>query len=74
MMSIEEKIKEVVRNVPDFPKPGINFKDISTILMNPEVSNAILDELVELYADKAIDKIAGIESRGFYSVMHLQCA
>ena len=64
-MSIEEKIKQVVRNVPDFPKPGINFKDISTILMNPVVSNAILDELVEMYADKAIDKIAGIESRGF---------
>ncbi|MCC5924415.1 MAG: adenine phosphoribosyltransferase [Crocinitomicaceae bacterium] len=64
-MTIEEKIKQVVRNVPDFPKPGINFKDISTILMDHETSNAILNTLVEKYADSKIDKIAGIESRGF---------
>lgn len=64
-MTIEEKIKDVVRNVPDFPKKGINFKDISTILMDPVTSNAILNTLVEKYADAPIDKIAGIESRGF---------
>lgn len=64
-MDIESIIKNVVRNVPDFPKKGIDFKDITTIMMNPEVSDLILDELENLYKDKGITKIAGIESRGF---------
>lgn len=64
-MSLEEKIKEVIRNVPDFPKQGINFKDITTLMMDPELSNLVLDELVQLYKNQEITKIAGIESRGF---------
>lgn len=64
-MTIEETIKQVVRDVPDFPKPGINFKDISTILMDPTVSNKILDELEQIYNKVDLDKVAGIESRGF---------
>ena len=62
---IEEKIKSVIRDVPNFPKEGIIFKDISTIMMNPTLSAEILDHLVELYKDKGLTKIAGIESRGF---------
>jgi adenine phosphoribosyltransferase len=62
---LENEIKSVVRDVPDFPKEGILFKDISTIMMNPELSNKILDELFALYSNKGITKIAGIESRGF---------
>ncbi len=62
---LENEIKSVVRDVPNFPKEGILFKDISTIMMNPELSNKILDELFALYSNKGITKIAGIESRGF---------
>ena len=64
-MNIEEKIKGVVRDIVDFPKEGIVFKDITPIMMNAEVSNEILDYLVTLYRDTGITKIAGIESRGF---------
>jgi len=64
-MTIQEQLKAVIRDVPDFPKPGILFKDISTIMLNPSVSNAVLDHLVEKYQHTGLDAIAGIESRGF---------
>ncbi len=56
---------ENLRNVPDFPKPGIHFKDVSTLFKNPECIAEMLEELVRLYQDKGITKIVGIESRGF---------
>lgn len=62
---IENKIKAVIRDVVDFPKPGIVFKDITPIMLDAQLSTEIVDHLVELYRDKGIDKIAGIESRGF---------
>jgi adenine phosphoribosyltransferase len=62
---IENQIKAVIRDVPDFPKKGIIFKDITPIMMNPFLSAEILDHLVAIYKDQKIDKIAGIESRGF---------
>jgi adenine phosphoribosyltransferase len=62
---MEAKIRSVIRDVPDFPKPGIMFKDITPIMQNPDLSNEILDELVERYKESAIDAVAGIESRGF---------
>jgi adenine phosphoribosyltransferase len=64
-MNLETKLKEVIRDVPDFPKPGILFKDISTIMLNPEISNEILEYLMDYYSDKGIEGVAGIESRGF---------
>lgn len=64
-MTIEQQLKAVIRDVPDFPKPGILFKDISTIMLNSNVSNAVLDHLVNYYENKGLDAIAGIESRGF---------
>ena len=64
-MTIQEQLKSVIRDVPDFPKPGILFKDISTIMLNPQVSNSVLDHLVAQYQDANLDAIAGIESRGF---------
>lgn len=64
-MAIESKLKEAIRDVIDFPKPGIIFKDITPIMMNPKLSNQVLDFLEEFYKDKGIDAIAGIESRGF---------
>jgi adenine phosphoribosyltransferase len=51
--------------VPDFPKEGILFYDITTLLKNEEALKATIDQLVERYQDKTIDAIAGIESRGF---------
>ncbi len=54
-----------LRNIPDFPKPGIQFKDVSTLFIEPACLNEILDELVRLYKDKGITKVVGIESRGF---------
>ena len=64
-MNLEERIKSVIRDVPDFPKEGIIFKDISTIMLDPILSADIIDHLVEMYKDLGIEAVAGIESRGF---------
>ena len=64
-MTVEEKLRGTIRDIPDFPKEGIVFKDITPIMMNPSVSNDVLDHLVELYKDQDLDVVAGIESRGF---------
>lgn len=64
-MTIEERVKSAIRDVPNFPKEGIIFKDITPIMMDPNLSIDILDHLVEKYADQKIDVVAGIESRGF---------
>lgn len=62
---IAEKIKKTVRDVNDFPKPGIVFKDITPILKDPELCQEILKSLAAQLADVKIDVVAGIESRGF---------
>lgn len=54
-----------LRCIPDFPQKGINFRDVTTLFKNPECLQIIVDELYELYKDKGITKIVGIESRGF---------
>lgn len=54
-----------LRCIPDFPKKGINFRDVTTLYKNPECLKIMLDEMYELYKDKAITKVVGIESRGF---------
>ena len=51
--------------IPDFPKKGINFRDVTTLYKNAECMKIMLDELEALYKDKGITKIVGIESRGF---------
>ena len=56
---------ENLRCIPDFPKKGINFRDITTLYKNPECMKIMVDEMYELYKDKGITKIVGIESRGF---------
>lgn len=62
---IEERIKSAIRDIPNFPKEGILFKDITPIMMDPDLSNDILDHLVELYKEQNIETVVGIESRGF---------
>lgn len=54
-----------LRSIPDFPKPGINFRDVTTLYKNGECVQIMLDELERIYKDKGISKIVGIESRGF---------
>ena len=60
-----EEVKLQIRNIPDFPVKGIQFKDITTALQQPECLCWMRDEMVNLYKDKGITKIVGIESRGF---------
>ncbi|MGD2035063.1 MAG: adenine phosphoribosyltransferase [Bacteroidales bacterium] len=60
-----EEIREEIRNIPDFPKNGIQFKDITTVLKQPDLLSYLVDSVVDLYKDKQISKVAGIESRGF---------
>lgn len=62
---IETKLKAAIRDVPDFPKPGILFKDITPILKNASLCNEIVDAFAFQLKDVEIDVIAGIESRGF---------
>ncbi len=58
-------LKAVIRNVPDFPQAGIQFKDITTALKNPEALQHMVEVLYEYYKDKGITKVVGVESRGF---------
>ena len=60
-----EKLMENLRCIPDFPQKGINFRDVTTLFKNAECLKIMEDELYELYKDKSITKIVGIESRGF---------
>lgn len=58
-------ILDNLRCIPDFPEKGINFRDVTTLYKSAECMRAMTDELYELYKDKGITKIVGIESRGF---------
>jgi len=60
-----EKLTSIVRNVPDFPISGIQFKDVTTLFKNPAILHEIVDGLYEIYKNKGITKVVGIESRGF---------
>ena len=57
--------KALIREVPDFPKPGILFYDITTLLKDARAFRTMMDELAQRYRDKQLSKIVGIESRGF---------
>lgn len=64
-MTLEEKIKSEIRDVHDFPKAGITFKDITPLFLNAPLSTQITEALAAQWKDHTIDAIAGIESRGF---------
>ncbi len=61
----KKEIISLIRNVPDFPKKGILFKDITPLLANPQAFKTIIDDLAKLAKDKKITKIVALESRGF---------
>lgn len=60
-----ERVKKSVRNIPDYPKPGIHFKDVSTAYQDWEVFHFIANAVYEKYKSYGITKVVGIESRGF---------
>jgi len=62
---IEQQIKSAIRDIPDFPKPGIVFKDITPILKEPGLCESIVDTFVMRVQGLQIDAVAGVESRGF---------
>lgn len=58
-------LKDAIRSIPDYPKPGVMFRDITTLLGNPRALRVAIDGLVAPYVGAGIDKVAGIEARGF---------
>ena len=68
---IEEKIRATVRDVPDFPKPGIVFKDITPVLLDAALCREISAYLKEYYSTRQIDLVLGVESRGFFFGLRL---
>ena len=64
-MQLSEKIKRTIRDVKDYPKPGIVFKDITPILADPALRKEIVDALVQEFRSQKIDAIASTEARGF---------
>lgn len=65
MNTLEARIKADIREIPDFPKPGIGYKDITTLLNKPERFAEVIDTFKARYAEQNIDHIVAIESRGF---------
>ena len=62
---LENDLKAAIRTIPDYPKPGIMFRDITTLLGNARAFRRAVDELVQPWAGSKIDKVAGMEARGF---------
>jgi adenine phosphoribosyltransferase len=63
--SLENDLKAAIRSIPDYPKPGIIFRDITTLLGDARAFRRAIDELVQPYAGGKVDRVAGIEARGF---------
>jgi adenine phosphoribosyltransferase len=61
----EQELKQLIREIPDFPKPGILFYDITTLLKDPRGLRAVIDHLSERYRGQKIDSVIGVEARGF---------
>jgi len=64
-MTFQEELLSIIRDVPDFPKPGILFRDITPLLENPKASKAVVPAIIDQLDELEIDAVAGIESRGF---------
>jgi adenine phosphoribosyltransferase len=64
-MSLETDLRSAIRNIPDYPKKGIVFRDITTLLGDARAFRRAVDEMVQPWAGSKIDKVAGIEARGF---------
>ena len=62
---LDNDLRDAIRSIPDYPKPGIVFRDITTLLGNARAFRRAVDELVHPYAGAKVDQVAGIEARGF---------
>jgi adenine phosphoribosyltransferase len=62
---LEYDLRAAIRTIPDYPKPGVMFRDITTLLGNARAFRRAVDELVQPWAGSKVDKVAGIEARGF---------
>jgi adenine phosphoribosyltransferase len=65
MITLEEELKPLLRDVADFPKPGILFKDITPLLANPFARERVVDAIADHFKNHQIDAVAGVEARGF---------
>jgi adenine phosphoribosyltransferase len=65
MNTLDDDLRNSIRNIPDYPKPGIMFRDITTLLGNARAFRRAVDALVQPWAGSKIDKVAGMEARGF---------
>lgn len=65
MTTLTQQIKASIRDIPDFPKPGIIFKDITPVVANPQLFRDVIAAFAERYQGKGLTNIVGIESRGF---------
>ncbi|MGO4449043.1 adenine phosphoribosyltransferase [Phyllobacterium sp. TAF24] len=63
--TLKQTLMDAIRNIPDYPKPGVMFRDITTLLGNARAFRRAIDELVHPYAGGKVDKVAGVEARGF---------
>ncbi len=68
-----DDLKKYIREIPDFPKPGILFYDITTLLKNPRALRETVDRFVWHFIDREVDKVVGIESRGFMFAPIVAC-
>jgi adenine phosphoribosyltransferase len=62
---VQREIREAIRTIPDYPKPGVMFRDITTLLGNARVFHCVVEELVRPWRNERVDHVAGIEARGF---------
>ncbi len=65
MQDLVDRLKTTIRDIPDFPKPGILFKDITPVLADPKLLRSTIDYFAEIYAGEHVDVVIGMESRGF---------
>ncbi|NNC82413.1 MAG: adenine phosphoribosyltransferase [Flavobacteriales bacterium] len=71
LTTLENRVERAIRNVPDFPKPGIMFKDITPVLEDPRLCHDVVEELADRCRSMKVEAIAGVESRGFLFGMPL---
>lgn len=63
--ALSERLRDLIRDVPDFPRPGVLFKDVTTLLRDAGAFHAAVDSLADSWRDERIDVVVGVESRGF---------
>ncbi len=71
-MDLIKSIRDSIRAIPDYPKPGITFRDISPLLQSKDAFKSTIEAFAQRYQELGIDQIAAVEARGFILVQHLR--